>query len=346
MINWLKSIWRTPPSQALALMIISTRRNKARTSLLLVLIMVSTAINYALVIREVFQPADQTNPAVYTLMTSDEFRQNTSPLFDRLSAYNREPNQERLDALSGFIVPDRGSLWVYVSLRFQLLPHAERAGDTLPRYRYDSQITVRPALPGLLLFVLVETLLLLLLIYTRLKDPAAVLAFEERQLARFFDQEPDAPTPSPLDTVRHLLHHFHRFCVALNQRHDGRAGLSVTNEYDVQDLLRALLTLHIADLRPEEPVPSCAGASSRMDFLLHDLQVGIEVKMTRTGLKDKKLGEELIVDIARYAEHPRCRRLICFVYDPDYRIHNRQGLQEYVVRQGRHIPVELIFSPA
>lgn len=72
MINWLKSIWCTTPSQALALMILSTRRNKNRTSLLLVLIMVSTAINYALLIREVFEPADQTNPAIYSLMTSDE----------------------------------------------------------------------------------------------------------------------------------------------------------------------------------------------------------------------------------------------------------------------------------
>ncbi|ANF87024.1 malate dehydrogenase [Pseudomonas antarctica] len=346
MINWLKSIWCTTPSQALALMILSTRRNKNRTSLLLVLIMVSTAINYALLIREVFEPADQTNPAIYSLMTSDEFRQNTSVLFDQLKAYNREPSQERLDVLSGFIVPDRGNLWVYVSLRFQLLPQAEKTGNSLPRYRYDPQITIRPALPGLLLFILVETILLLLLIYTRLKEPAAILAFEERQLARFFDDEPNAPAPSPLDTVRHLLHHFHRFCLALNQRQNGRTGLSVKNEPDVQDLLRALLSMHIADVRAEEPVPSCAGASSRMDFLLHDLQVAIEVKMTRAGLKDKKLGEELIVDIARYAEHPHCQHLICFVYDPGYLIRNREALQEYILRQGHRIDVELIFSPA
>ncbi|WP_455825994.1 PD-(D/E)XK nuclease domain-containing protein [Pseudomonas graminis] len=346
MISWLKSFWRTKPSQTLAQMILSTRRNKARTSLLLVLIMVSTAINYALLIREVFQPADPANPAVYNLMTSEEFRQNTDPLFDKLKAYNREPSAERLDELSTLIVPDRGHIWVYVSLKFQLLPQADQAGNTLARYHYEPQITVRPALPGLLLFILIETILLLLLIYARLKEPAAMLAFEERQLARFFDDEPDAPAPSPLDTVRHLLHHFHRFCLALNHRHGGRAGLSVQHEYDVQDLLRALLKLHIADVRAEEPMPSCAGASARLDFLLHELEVGIEVKMTRAGLKDKKLGEELIVDIARYAEHPRCRQLICFVYDPSYLIRNRQALQEYVLRQGHRLPVELIFSPA
>lgn len=346
MISWFKSIRRKPSPQSLAQVILSTRLYKRRTRLLLVLIMVSIAINYLLLIYEVFQPADQTNPAVYNLMISEEFRQNTDPLFDKLKAYNREPSQERLDALSSFIVPDRGHLWIYVSLKFQLVPQGEKADGTLPRYRYEPQITLRPALSGLLLFVLLEIILLLLLIYASLKEPTAIVDFEERQLARFFDDEPDAPAPSPLDTVRHLLQHFHRFCLALTHRHDGRTGLSVHNEYDAQDLLRALLSLHIADLRAEEPVPSCAGASSRMDFLLHDLQVGVEVKMTRAGLKDKQLGEQLIIDIARYAAHPRCRRLICFVYDPGYLIRNRQGLSEYVLRQGHQIDVELIFSPA
>ncbi|NVZ54031.1 hypothetical protein HX792_27145 [Pseudomonas sp. B6002] len=348
MTRWFKSLWRSEPSPTLAQVILNTRRYKRWNRLSLVLLLVSTAVTYLLTINEVFQPADQSNPAVYTLMTSDEFHQYTDPLFERLKAYNREPSDERLNALPSFFVPDRGHLWVYVSLKFQLLPKAEKTDGTLPHYRYEPEITVRPALPGLLLFILAETIWLLMLVYLSLKDPVAMRDFEDRELARFFGDEPDQPvaSPAPLDTVRHLMRHFHRFCIALNHRHDGQAGLSVKNEYDVQDLLRALLTVHIPDLRPEEPVPSCAGASSRMDFLLHESQVGIEVKMTRAGLKDKHLGEQLIVDIARYAEHPRCRQLICFVYDPGYLIRNRQGLQEYVVRQGHTIDVELIFSPA
>ena len=41
-----------------------------------------------------------------------------------------------------------------------------------------------------------------------------------------------------------------------------------------------------------------------MDFLLKDDEISIEVKMTRDGLKDKELGEQLIIDIAKYKEHP------------------------------------------
>ena len=36
-----------------------------------------------------------------------------------------------------------------------------------------------------------------------------------------------------------------------------------------------------------------------MDFLLKNEEISIEVKMTRDGLKDKELGEQLIIDIAK-----------------------------------------------
>ena len=61
--------------------------------------------------------------------------------------------------------------------------------------------------------------------------------------------------------------------------------LDVQDEYDVQDLFHALLHIHFEDIRPEEWAPSFAGASSRMDFLLKQEQIIIEIKKnpTRTG---------------------------------------------------------------
>lgn len=38
--------------------------------------------------------------------------------------------------------------------------------------------------------------------------------------------------------------------------------------------------------------------------------------MTRSGLTDKKLGEELAVDLQRYRNHPDYDTLIFFIYDP------------------------------
>ena len=83
------------------------------------------------------------------------------------------------------------------------------------------------------------------------------------------------------------------------------------DEYDVQDLLHALLRIFFKDIRPEEWVPSYAGSSSRMDFLLHQEEIVIEVKMTRDGLKQKELVDQLLIDIARYEKHPGCKTLIC-----------------------------------
>lgn len=93
----------------------------------------------------------------------------------------------------------------------------------------------------------------------------------------------------------------------MRRRHSSRSTLEVTDEYDVQDLLNAILRLHFDDVRPEEWTPSYAGGNNRMDFLLKDDEISIEVKMTRDGLKDKELGEQLIIDIAKYKEHPNCK---------------------------------------
>ena len=121
-----------------------------------------------------------------------------------------------------------------------------------------------------------------------------------------------------------------RFALVANrlaQRHDHRPALAIADEYDAQDLLHALLTVPFDDIRPEEWAPSYAGGASRCDFLLKAKRIVIEVKMTRPGLDARKVGEQLIIDIARYRVHPDCGVLVCFVYDPENRIRNQRGLE-------------------
>ena len=64
----------------------------------------------------------------------------------------------------------------------------------------------------------------------------------------------------------------------MKNRHDKRAPLEIDDEYDVQDALHAILKLHFKDIREEEYTPSYAGSSSRVDFLLKEEQIVIEVK--------------------------------------------------------------------
>lgn len=135
------------------------------------------------------------------------------------------------------------------------------------------------------------------------------------------------------EVLERIFQKFHRVARQLRNRHNGRPTLDVNDEYDVQDLLHALLKMYFDDVRPEEWTPSYAGKSARMDFLLKNEEIIIEVKRTRESLGDKELGDQLIIDIDRYKVHPNCKKLICFVYDPEGRIGNPNGIVKDLMQQ-------------
>jgi hypothetical protein len=71
-----------------------------------------------------------------------------------------------------------------------------------------------------------------------------------------------------------------------------------------------------------------------MDFLQKNEAMVVEAKCTRETLRAKELGEELLIDIARYRidiaryrQHPDCKELVCFVYDPEEYVQNPRGLE-------------------
>ncbi len=123
--------------------------------------------------------------------------------------------------------------------------------------------------------------------------------------------------------VRGLRRAMHPF----THRRKGLQPLSFGSEYDVQDLLHALLRPWINDIRPEEFTPSYAGSSTRMDFLLPAHALVIETKIVRDRAHAKRIGDELIIDIEHYRRHPECKSLWCVVYDPDHLIANAEGLK-------------------
>jgi hypothetical protein len=158
-------------------------------------------------------------------------------------------------------------------------------------------------------------------------------------------KDKDGVTPgrmSDLALLERLLRRFHKTARILKHRHDNRTAFSIQDEYDVQDLLHALLRGLFDDVRPEEHTPSYAGGASRMDFLLKAEQIVIETKFARDGLRDKQLGEELMIDIGRYQAHPDCRRLVCFIYDPHGNVKNPSGLEADLSRLHEKLEVKVI----
>ena len=144
-----------------------------------------------------------------------------------------------------------------------------------------------------------------------------------------------------------ILNRFHRFVKQLKRR-QGKSTIpiiEVQNEYDVQDLLHALLKLEFDDVRAEEYTPSYAGSNSRMDFLLKKEEIVVEVKKTSKNLKDKEIGVQLNDDIAKYKTHPNCKILYCFIYDPQELISNPDGLQNDLSQEKEEFKIKVIITP-
>ena len=74
-------------------------------------------------------------------------------------------------------------------------------------------------------------------------------------------------------------------------------------------------------------------------------QTVIEIKKTRQGLNNKKLGDELTLDIKKYQTHPDCKILVCFVYDPEGKINNPRGLEKDLEQATDNIEVKVFIRP-
>lgn len=171
-------------------------------------------------------------------------------------------------------------------------------------------------------------------IQTRLSDIASRTLIEcntridQSSLSLRKEIDTDKKNQIAFKNLKIIFTHFHEVVVQLRKRHDNKETLDVKNEYDVQDLLHSLLRLYFNDIRKEEPVPSSIGSSARMDFLLKEEEIGIEVKKTSKTSNEKKIGSELAEDLIKYQKHPDCKTLFCFIYDPENRISNPYGFRK------------------
>jgi|SRR5882724_3175064 len=179
-----------------------------------------------------------------------------------------------------------------------------------------------------------------------LDNACAILDSMLEELGEYGLDEPEqAGGIDSISLIERLCNRFHLAARQLRSRHAGRSTIEVEDEYDVQDLLHAILHLHFDDIRAEEWTPSYAGGGSRVDFLLKQEGIVIEAKKTRKGLAAKEVGEQLIIDIARYQAHPDCKCLICFVYDPEGRIANPRGIENDLNRQHEQLKVLVTIAP-
>ena len=151
--------------------------------------------------------------------------------------------------------------------------------------------------------------------------------------------------PDPVALIENVCNRFDLVVRQIKQRHNKRHTLKIEDEYDVQDLIRAILKLYFDDIREEEWTPSYAVRSSRIDLLLKPENIVVEVKKTSENLGAKQVADQLIIDIERYQVHPDCKTLICFVYDPENRISNPVAIENDLSKESDDLLVKVIVSP-
>lgn len=103
----------------------------------------------------------------------------------------------------------------------------------------------------------------------------------------------------------------------INNRRKGHPEFKINDEYDLQDILYVIIKSIFPNMRDEEVTPKQGIKSSRIDFILKEEKILIEVKMMKKNdSNEKDFIEQLKVDIESYHTSQWLNKLFCFVYDP------------------------------
>ncbi|MBI3410883.1 MAG: DUF2321 domain-containing protein [Planctomycetes bacterium] len=124
------------------------------------------------------------------------------------------------------------------------------------------------------------------------------------------------PAPEPVAALEGLLRRLPLAIRQLRWRQGDRPPYRVEDERDLEDLLRALLTLPFDDVRLEGRTPAYS-PRNRTDLLLSRGKIALTVKFARPDLREPQLAEQLMQDALYYRERGGCRTLVGYVYDPE-----------------------------
>lgn len=154
-----------------------------------------------------------------------------------------------------------------------------------------------------------------------------------------------APDQDPLSLIRKVCLRFHSVARQLRLRRDYRPTLEIDDDYDLQDLLCALLKVEFDEVATEEWTPPYTDGASRTTLLVNRDQIAVVAKKTRPGLTTKELADQVAADSAYYRAQGRCSILFCFVYDPEGRIGSPKRLETTLTSVSEHCRVEVLVAP-
>lgn len=154
---------------------------------------------------------------------------------------------------------------------------------------------------------------------------------------------------SAIEIIRQVLTEFGNSVKKITQnRRKGHDEFKINNEYDVQDLLYVILKPLFPKLIDEDPNQKVGGVSNKIDLIIREEKILIEVKMIKNSdANEKKFIEELKIDFESYHSNPNLEFLFAFIYDPQNKTKDKQNFYQLNgnrTKIGKSFDVEIIIG--
>lgn len=151
------------------------------------------------------------------------------------------------------------------------------------------------------------------------------------------------------ELVMDILHSFgNAVKKVVTQRRKDHPEFKITDEYDVQDMLYVVIKSVFPNLRAEDPIPKVGAKSTKIDLILREERILIEVKMLKEkDTNETEFIEQLKIDFESYHECQWLQHLYCYVYDPFSKTkdaNNFKSLAGERVKNGHIYDVEIILG--
>lgn len=102
----------------------------------------------------------------------------------------------------------------------------------------------------------------------------------------------------------------------LAKRRKGKGSLKITDEYDAQDLLQAIVRAYFQHTISEEPIRKLANTkSTRADLAIEALGTIIELKYVRDPNDQARIVDELALDLLYYEQWEHLKTFIYLIYN-------------------------------
>ncbi|WP_262713093.1 PD-(D/E)XK nuclease domain-containing protein [Subsaximicrobium wynnwilliamsii] len=98
-----------------------------------------------------------------------------------------------------------------------------------------------------------------------------------------------------------MIDNFPEAIKQIKSRRKGKDAFQFKDEYDVQDVLYVMLKPVFPNMKAEDPVPKVGATSTKIDLILRQEKILIEVKMIKESDNDEsKFIKQLKEDIQSY----------------------------------------------